>query len=178
VTAGRGGAVLSQRARCAPTDQDLYGERGNQAYPLSELQAAVLAPQLEKLAERNRCRRENVARLLEHCRDVAGLRPLQTTAGSGEASFYKLPWLFAPPQVDRHPRDEFVAAMRAEGVALDAGFRGFTQTDQTPAAGRGRTRSQPVRRGSNSRATPSRPAGTVASHDADRDRNTQGPLAL
>jgi perosamine synthetase len=126
LTAGRGGAVLSHRADVHQRIK-IYGERGNQAYPLSELQAAVLAPQLEKLAERNRCRRENVARLLEHCRDFAGLRPLQTNAGSGEASFYKLSWLFAPQQVDRHPREEFVAAMRAEGVALDAGFRGFTQ---------------------------------------------------
>ncbi|MCY2993257.1 MAG: aminotransferase class I/II-fold pyridoxal phosphate-dependent enzyme [Planctomycetota bacterium] len=126
LTAGRGGAVLSQRADVHQRIK-IYGERGNQAYPLSELQAAVLAPQLEKLAERNRCRRENVARLLEHCRDVDGLRPLQLSLELGEASFYKVPWLYEPQQVAGHPRDEFIAAMRAEGVALDAGFRGFTQ---------------------------------------------------
>lgn len=126
LTAGRGGAVLSHRADVHQRIK-IYGERGNQAYPLSELQAAVLAPQIERLAERNRCRRENVARLWEACRDIAGLRPLQPRTGSGEASFYKLPWLYAPLQVNRHPRGEFVAAMRAEGVALDAGFRGFAQ---------------------------------------------------
>ena len=62
LTAGRGGALLTphpevhQRAR-------LGLSRGNQVCPLSELQAAVLLPQLDRLAERN-ARRRGAVRLL------------------------------------------------------------------------------------------------------------------
>ncbi len=52
LTAGRGGAIFTadeqihQRAK-------IYCQRGNHAFALSELQAAVLLPQIAKLADRN-----------------------------------------------------------------------------------------------------------------------------
>lgn len=125
LTAGRGGAILSSRADVIQRIK-IYAERGNHAYPLSELQAAVLAPQLVRLSEQNQRRRENVARLLDLCQGVDALRPVPTAAECGEPSYYKHAWLYELPQIDRHPREEFLAAMQAEGVALDAGFRGFT----------------------------------------------------
>jgi len=85
----------------------------------------VLLPQLEQLPERNRRRRENVARLLSLCADLACLQPLQLDRGAGETSFYKLPWLLDTSEIAGHGREEFVAAVQAEGVALDVGFRGF-----------------------------------------------------
>lgn len=125
LTAGRGGAVLTRRADVYQR-MKIYAERGNHAYPLSELQAAVLLPQLEQLPERNRRRRENVARLLSLCADLACLQPLQLDRGAGETSFYKLPWLLdTGGEMAGRGRSEFVAAVQAEGVALDVGFRGF-----------------------------------------------------
>ena len=124
LTAGRGGAVLTRRADVYQRIK-IYCERGNHAYPLSELQAAVLLPQLEQLAERNRRRSENAARLLGLCADLACLQPLRLDCGSGGTSFYKLPWLLDTREIGGHGREEFVAAMHAEGVALDVGFRGF-----------------------------------------------------
>jgi perosamine synthetase len=124
LTAGRGGAVLTRRADVYQRIK-VYSERGNQAYPLSELQAAVLLPQLEQLPERNRRRSQNVARLLSLCADLACLQPLQLDRGAGETSFYKLPWLLDTAEIAGHGRKEFVAAVQAEGVALDVGFRGF-----------------------------------------------------
>src|SRR5437763_375725 len=62
LTAGRGGAILTadagahQRAR-------LWQNRANVVCPLSELQAAVLLPQLETLDARNARRLEQVRRL-------------------------------------------------------------------------------------------------------------------
>jgi len=48
LTAGRGGAILTNRADIAHRIR-LYTQRGNDAYPLSELQAAILLPQVQQL---------------------------------------------------------------------------------------------------------------------------------
>jgi dTDP-4-amino-4,6-dideoxygalactose transaminase len=45
LTAGRGGALLTSRADVFQRAK-IYHERGNQAFPLSELQCAVLPPQI------------------------------------------------------------------------------------------------------------------------------------
>ena len=43
------------------------------------------------------------------------------------AAFYKLPWLYDADATGGIDRQQFIAAVRAEGVALDVGFRGFTR---------------------------------------------------
>jgi dTDP-4-amino-4,6-dideoxygalactose transaminase len=123
LTAGRGGALLTnredyhQRAR-------LFADRGNQAFPLSELQAAVLLPQLAKLSDRNAVRADRVQGLLEQIADLTLLRPLVNRAETGQPAYYKC-GLQYDPAAGRVSRDEFLAAVQAEGVPLDAGFRGF-----------------------------------------------------
>ena len=126
LTAGRGGAVLTRRNDVRQR-MKVFCERGNHAFPLSELQAAVLLPQVQKLADRNRRRAENVDRLLAACGDIAALVPLENDANRGEAVYYKLPWLYQAEQCADVPRETLIAAVRAEGVALDSGFRGFTR---------------------------------------------------
>ncbi len=123
LSAGRGGAILSslpqvmQRAR-------VYCEQGNDAFPLSELQATVLLPQLEKLPARNHQRAAAVNQLREATRVVLGLQWLAT--GETHGAFYKLGFRYRPAPDAGNSRDQFAMAMRAEGVAVDAGFRGFT----------------------------------------------------
>lgn len=125
LTAGRGGAIVTahedifQRAK-------IFNDRGNEAFPLSELQAAVLLPQLERLAERNERRRQSVRLLLDRCSDIDGLSPVRVDQGDNVASFYKLAWLFDEDAIGRS-RQAFIAAIQAEGVAIDEGFRGFTR---------------------------------------------------
>ncbi|MEE3373020.1 MAG: aminotransferase class V-fold PLP-dependent enzyme [Planctomycetota bacterium] len=124
LTAGRGGAILTNR-------QDVYQrakifcERGNDAFPLSELQASVLLPQLEKLPNRNRVRANNVRRLLAQCEGLELLQPLSVPDSGEQASYYKLAWKVLQRAGAPCTREEFLAAMQAEGVAIDAGFRGF-----------------------------------------------------
>jgi len=121
LTAGRGGALLTphpdvyQRLR-------LGLNRGNQVCPLSELQAAVLLPQLDRLAARNARRRHAVRLLAERLRDVPGLRPFRNRGADDEPCYYKVGFQF---DADRFglSRARFVAAARAEGVAFDEGFR-------------------------------------------------------
>ena len=124
LTAGRGGAILTNR-------QDVYQrakifcERGNDAFPLSELQAAVLLPQLEKLPDRNRVRAENVRRLLAQCGGWNWLQPLGVPDSGQQASYYKLAWKVLQGAGSPCTREEFLRVIQAEGVAIDAGFRGF-----------------------------------------------------
>jgi dTDP-4-amino-4,6-dideoxygalactose transaminase len=120
LTAGRGGAILTphadvlQRARLAQ-------HRGNVVCPLSELQAAALLPQLDTLDERNVIRRAAVARLTELFGDVHGLTPFRNTV-DGAACYYKVGFRFDETAFGLS-RERFVAALRAEGIAFDEGFR-------------------------------------------------------
>lgn len=123
LTAGRGGAVLTS---CADLYQrmKLYADRGNDAYPLSELQAAVLRPQLEMLDERNRCRAAAVGRLHAALAGVSGLQPLRN-AVSAEPGYYKVGFRYDAAVYAGLSRSLFVEAARAEGIALDVGFNAF-----------------------------------------------------
>ena len=133
LTAGRGGAIVTNREDVLQRIK-IYCERGNDAFPLSELQAAVLIPQLPLLAEQNAQRRRAVEALLAACSNLPGLVPLQMPSEAQvQPVFYKLPWLLSgnndacdSPEFEL-VRRQFIAAIQAEGVAMDAGFRGFAR---------------------------------------------------
>lgn len=121
LSAGRGGAILTrhadihQRARVAQM-------RGNVVCPLSELQAAVLLPQLEKLDARNAQRRRRVEQLRAALRDVPGLQLFGGQPEASEPAYYKVGFQY-DAEVFGRSREPFVSALRAEGVAIDVGFR-------------------------------------------------------
>jgi dTDP-4-amino-4,6-dideoxygalactose transaminase len=123
LSAGRGGALLSRHADIHQRLRVLL-HRGNIICPLSELQAAVLVPQLEKLDARNARRAANVTRLLSMVHEIPGLRPLINRGVEGLPSYYKLGFQFDAAAFGLS-RERFVAAMRAEGIAFDEGFRGL-----------------------------------------------------
>jgi dTDP-4-amino-4,6-dideoxygalactose transaminase len=131
LTAGRGGAVVTGRDDVLQRIK-IHCERGNDAFPLSELQAAVLVPQIPQLSAANEQRRRAVESLLAAGSDVPGLVALRLPVGSlGQPAFYKLPWLLTgnsdacdSPDFEQLRR-RFIAAVQAEGVAIDEGFRGF-----------------------------------------------------
>ncbi len=125
LTAGRGGALFTNDAALAQRVR-LYSHRGNEAYPLSEMQAAVLVPQLAQLDRQNRVRAESVSRLRELLREESGLtRPESDAADDCEPAYYKVGRKYEPSAWNGLSRDRFAAAMRAEGIAIDAGFRGL-----------------------------------------------------
>lgn len=126
LTAGRGGAVLTHSAEIAQRIK-VHCEQGNNAFPLSELQAAVLIPQLAKLATRNRQRATSVKRLLASLNAQEMLRPVALENSENMHVFYKLAWLWNPLGRTHSSREQFLQAIRAKGVAVDAGFRGFTR---------------------------------------------------
>jgi dTDP-4-amino-4,6-dideoxygalactose transaminase len=122
LTAGRGGAVLMrdqdvfQRARLA------LGRGVQQWAALSDLQAAVLIPQLRKLAEMTAKRRDRVRQLLDVISDIPGLRPFGPEPPESRPAYYKLGF-FLDEDAFGLSRDLFVKALRAEGIAFDPGFR-------------------------------------------------------
>lgn len=125
LTAGRGGAILTRDPQCAQRAK-IFGERGNQAFALSELQAAVLLPQLTLLDEQNQRRQASAALLRDLTKTVnQAIAPVQYRAERGDAAYYKLAWRYDEKACGGRTRDEFIAAAKAEGVAIDAGFRGF-----------------------------------------------------
>ena len=130
LTAGRGGAMFTPRAEVAQRAA-VYCERGNDAFPLSELQAAVLLPQLDLLEQEHRTRAQGVEAIMNRaasleCLQFAG-KTLDGGGGAGSPAFYKLGmWFNLSPECDIS-LDRFLAAVQAEGVALDRGFRGFTR---------------------------------------------------
>ncbi len=120
LSAGRGGALLTGRADIHQRAR-LWQSRGNLLCPLSELQAAVLLPQLDKLDARNAVRARNVAWLCQQLRDVPGLRPFANAADVGSPAYYKLGFQYDAEKFGL-PREGFVVALRAEGIAFDQGF--------------------------------------------------------
>ena len=124
LSSGRGGAIATsdpeffQRAK-------IYCNRGNEAFPLSQLQAAALLPQLAKLESRNDIRFKSVQQIWDATADLNYLTRLQQIVDVPHSpAFYKLPWLL---DVSIRTRDEFVTIGKAEGLAIDVGFRGFTR---------------------------------------------------
>lgn len=120
LSAGRGGAMLTsdrrvhQRARVAL-------QRGNSLCPLSELQAAVLIPQLAKLDERNAQRAASLEQIRQTIGELPGLGLFSNAPGENRPSYYKVGFQFDAWRFGL-PRERFVAALRAEGMAFDEGF--------------------------------------------------------
>ncbi|MCS6864412.1 MAG: aminotransferase class V-fold PLP-dependent enzyme [Gemmataceae bacterium] len=142
--AGRGGALLFQDAILFQRAKT-WLHRGIQAWAaLSELQAAALRPQLRQLSASTHHRWQRVQQLLNDLKTVAldemGHRqptlPSGTDAGDAPdlglvafappansvPAFYKLGFRYDAARFGL-PRDIFIAAMRAEGIAFDGGFR-------------------------------------------------------
>ena len=122
LTAGRGGAIVSRRPEVHQRAK-VFCEQGNHAFPLSELQAAALLPQLTKLRDRNAQRLAAAQRLVGQLA-CGCLRPLVNHVASATPVFYKVGFQYESPGANQS-RGDFIAAAQAEGVAIDAGFRGF-----------------------------------------------------
>lgn len=125
LTAGRGGALLFSE-QCLFQRAKVWLQRGNQQWaPLSELQAAALRPQLRKLHQKTQTRLERVNQLIgagNAISSVPGLVAFSNSLKDSIPAFYKLGFQYDPDAFGL-PRDLFVKALRAEGVAFDTGFK-------------------------------------------------------
>jgi len=127
LTSGRGGAVLTSNSQMAQRIR-LYTQRGNEAYPLSEMQAAVLLPQLLQLDTRNTIRHQRLLELVTalSAGGIFAAMNLSDEAGSvnHQPVFYKSAFLL-PKGVDENQRKQFCESARRVGVPVDPGFSGL-----------------------------------------------------
>jgi len=123
LTAGRGGAIFTRDESVAQRAK-VYCERANNAFPLSELQAAVLIPQLETLPQETVRRRAAVETIVRETSGNAAVT-IANEVSDGHPAFYKLGIWYNVSCAADMPIDRFVAAAVAEGVDLGRGFRGF-----------------------------------------------------
>jgi dTDP-4-amino-4,6-dideoxygalactose transaminase len=130
LTAGRGGAILTAKRTLAQRAR-IWQLRGNLVAPLSELQAAVLRPQLRLLDENNRTRGSRVAILREVLGDVPGLRLFDVDLDRNQPAYYKVGFIYDAEKFGLE-RDKLRAALSAEGVAIDEGFR-VLHVERSPA---------------------------------------------
>lgn len=117
LTAGRGGCVLTSDATLAQRIR-LYDHRGNEAYPLSEMQAAVLKPQLERLPALNRQRAESVRLLCDHWPTDSTIQPV-LPSDIERSAFYKVAFLSTPSSLDR---TQLLEDLRPTGVSISEAF--------------------------------------------------------
>lgn len=125
LTAGRGGAVVTNDAAIAQRLQ-LHDWRGNRLSPLSEMQAAVLLPQLDGFRDRWQRRREAAEWFREAFAKQSGLRPFPTTACRSD--YYKLPFRYDSVAFKGLSRERFCEAAHAEGVTLSPSFPALHET--------------------------------------------------
>ena len=128
LSAGRGGAVVTDDESIAQRIK-VFSERGNDSFPLSQLQAAALLPQLDQLGELTHQRLASALFLCEQINQIEGLTTLDlSSARSGVASLPTLiPIYKIPVQVDDESVDveTLVANLQANGLPVGLGFRGF-----------------------------------------------------
>lgn len=121
LSAGRGGCLITRRADVHQRART-WQLRGNVVCPLSELQAAVLLPQLEKLDARNAQRTRAVQFLRQQLDGIPGLNLFTNRVEDTLPGYYKLGFQL-DTAVFGLSRRVVLAALEAEGIALADGFR-------------------------------------------------------
>ena len=134
LTAGEGGVVTTSDDRVAERAESLvncgrasrsdrFGERVlGYNYRLSELQAAVLLGQVERLADQNARRAARAERLSGGLVGVPGLRLLRRDERQTAQAIYQFVFQYDAAAFGGASRDRFVAALEAEGVPCDGLF--------------------------------------------------------
>ncbi len=125
LSAGRGGAVLTNDSQI---DQRMriFRERGNDAFAMSELQAAVLGPQLRKLDVRHTQRANAVLQIEAGLSSLRWIAIPNRSESISNHAFYK--WGFRvqyETSTAGDLRDTVVQRLNERGVLAGSGFHGF-----------------------------------------------------
>ena len=134
MTAGEGGAVITsnleygERAqsymncgRASTTDQYRHRLIGFN-YRITELQAAILEAQLERLPQQAKVRQANMQRFEKRIRGVPGLSFLKHDPRQTRVAAYQYVFKYSPEHFGGIPRAAFLGALQMEGVPCDGLF--------------------------------------------------------
>ncbi len=133
LTAGEGGIVTTDDegvydrcyalANCGrtPGAEPLAEPTPGHNYRMTEIQAALLGAQLERLDEQSGRRQKNAQLLEEGLREVPGVTLMPDDPRVTERAIYQYVFHWQPEEMEL-PRDVLVAALAAEGVPADGRF--------------------------------------------------------
>ena len=124
LSAGRGGALLTNDESVWQRI-NVFKDRGNDTFPLSQLQAAVLNPQIDSLDDDNSLRSQNARHLIERTSLIDGVEGLIFTSEQ-QPVFYKVAWLVPSCQ----QRAALLALAQQHELPLFEGFRGFVKRSE------------------------------------------------
>lgn len=137
LNSGEGGAVLTNderlmdrlyafqnngRSRARTGSPDFtYGQTGGN-FRLTEFQGAVLLAQMNRIEAWAQRREANAAYLTELLREVPGIVPARMPAGCTRNAYHLYMFRYQAEQFAGLPREKFLKALRAEGVACSGGY--------------------------------------------------------
>jgi dTDP-4-amino-4,6-dideoxygalactose transaminase len=134
LNAGEGGVVLTddeetfERAwsltNCGRVREGGWYEHrmlsGN--YRMTEFQAALLLSQARRLEEQTRRRNENALYLAAQLSEIEGIRPLVRDPRVTQHAYHLFIFRYDRSAFGGMPREEFLAALRAEGIPCSPGY--------------------------------------------------------
>ena len=117
---------------------------------MTEMQAALLLTQFERLEEQTRVRDANGQFLNAKLAEIPGIRPLARGRGETRHSYHLYLFRYDREAFDGVPRDRFLQALRAEGIPCGWGYPNplyseelFTERRFGPFTGYRHTRPDP-----------------------------------
>ncbi len=89
---------------------------------ITEYQAAIGLAQLERLEEQTDIRNKNAAYLKSKIQETDGITPYRLYKNVTKAAFHLFPFLYHQEVFQGLPKDDFVKALKAEGVPCSTGY--------------------------------------------------------
>ncbi len=134
---GEGGAILTNdetmankcfafhtccRKRSGASAGFAYDGGRNTNVRMTEFQGALLLSQMDGVEERAKIRSENADYLSKMLREIPGVSPARMYEGCTQNAYHLYMFRFDPEQFDGLPRNQFVRALRAEGIPCSTGY--------------------------------------------------------
>jgi perosamine synthetase len=134
---GEGGAILTNdetmanqcfafhnccRTRSGASSDFTYDLGRNTNLRMTEFQGALLLSQMEGVAERAKTRSDNADYLSSMLREIPGIMPARMYEGCTRNAYHLYMLRYQPEEFSSLPRNQFVRALRAEGIPCSTGY--------------------------------------------------------
>jgi dTDP-4-amino-4,6-dideoxygalactose transaminase len=136
ITCGEGGAVVGDDDAlmdrcysyhnfgrpCGSVQGNGFVVAGNKCR-MAEYQAAILLGQMKRLEEQTATRNRNAAYLTSKIKDIPGIVPHKLYPQVTQAAYHLYPFLYKKDMFQGLSRQQFIRALRAEGIPASEGYR-------------------------------------------------------